>query len=120
MIFADERGLIAMRGEDRGKGREFRNRVPAFGPVVAQPVVYPGVDAVLRGHQTGHNRSAARRAHAVDAKSIVELEAFGGQSVDMRRADFVVAIAAEQLSRLVVGHEDQDVGVLFHARSMAD
>ena len=117
MIFADQGGAVAGGLQLPGKGGEFANGVPVLGPFGCQPVIQPGVHTMRRRHQPGQDRGPAWRAHGIHAKGVAEPCAGGGKPVDMRCQHLVIAIAAEHVSRLVVGHDHQDVGSINHGTS---
>ena len=73
--------------------------------------VIPGtaiVQRVLSGHQLG----TARLAHRLGEVGAVEGEPLAGQSIDIRGPGVLAAVQWEVVVRAVVGHDDQEVGLL--------
>ena len=69
-----------------------------------------GLDAGARVVASGHELSAGRRADRADVEA-VEGHAFGGDAVNVGCAEVGVAVDTQITPALVVGQEDNDVGL---------
>ena len=67
------------------------------------------MDAMLRRQQPGEKCGARRRTHRVAAQGAREADALRGKSVDVRRADVGIAVAAERPRPLVVGEDEDEI-----------
>ena len=67
------------------------------------------MDAVLRRDQAGQKRRPRGRADGIAAQSPREPHALGGQTIDVRRADVGVAVAAERPRPLIVRQNEDDI-----------
>lgn len=54
----------------------------------------------------------ARRANGIRAKTPVEAHTLVGDAIEIRRVIDAAAVAAQRLERVVVGHDEEDVGAL--------
>ena len=100
---ADVRGLVAGGLQQLRKG--------------LQAVVHHGGqrgDAVQVVVGAGQDRGPARRADRVGAEAVVEPHAAGGDAVEVGRAVDAAAVAAHGMRRVVVAHDEQNVGRAAH------
>ena len=74
------------------------------------------VEPIEHGHAVqvrvlaGQNRGAARRADRVRGKHVREQRALAGQPIDVRRLVDARPVGADGVRRVVVGHDEDDVG----------
>ena len=99
MGLADERGSVTGAPKHLGEGHR---------PERQRHAVVP--DAVHRGHAAGEHRRAVRHADGIGDVAVLEAPALCRQRVDMRGADQPVPIAAEMVSPVLVGDDEQEVG----------
>ena len=96
---AGQRHLVALRAEQVGPGdrvhRQRRGIVPAAAAV---------------GVAAGHERQPRRHAQRIVAVGGVEGDALARQPVHARRGDEGMAVGAGELRRVLVRHDEQDVG----------
>ena len=67
-------------------------------------------DPGLMRHETGHDAAAGRRADRIGAVGFGEAHAGGGEAVHGRGFQIGIAVGAESGHRLLVGHDQNDVG----------
>lgn len=79
-----------------------------LGTVEHIPVVAQSVQMAVFSRQ--HDRPA-RGADGVGYKALVEADALPGNAVDIGRLDQRTPIAADGLGGVIVGHDEQDVGL---------
>ena len=100
---ADVRGLVAGGLQQLGEG--------------LQAVVH---HRGQRGHAVhvvvgaGQDRGPARGADRVGAEAVVEAHATGGDAVELGCAIDAAAVAAHRVRRMVVAHDEQNVGRAAH------
>ncbi len=75
----------------------------------AKPVMH----AMLRRHQAGQQRGAVRRTHRICAKSVREPQAVTSQLVNVWREDFFIPVAPQGPRALVVGDDENNIGLHF-------
>ena len=73
--------------------------------------VVPGT-AVVQWVLSGHQLGTARLAHRLGEVGAVEGEPLAGQAIDIRGPGVLAAVQWEVVVRAVVGHDDQEVGLL--------
>ena len=106
MALAHPAGAIACLVEKSGKGgRAFEQREMMMTVGVA---VGP-VGVVI---QTGEDHAAAGGAGGGGAEAVLEPHALLGEPVHIRRADDLVAVAAQSLPPVIVGNRQDDVRTL--------
>ena len=107
--FAKDGRLIARLSQQGGK-RLLRG-VEHAGGVVRESVLV----AVLTRQQAGPRRTA----QGVGNEAVGETETVVGDAVEMGRLDIPAVVTAHHLSRVIVGHDEHDVGSLGPLRKGA-
>ena len=74
----------------------------------------PARGAVTSSRQTGKNSGSTDPANGLTNECIGEASTFRGEAVDGGRLDQGMAIASEGTRGLIVGKEEDDVGLLGH------
>ena len=84
-----------------------------LGDVIALGVerLFEGVDAVLVAVLAGEDGGAAGRADRVGAEAVGEAHAAVGDAVDVRRLVDAAAVGGDGVGGVVVGHDEEDVGL---------
>ena len=96
---ADDGGLVAGGLQQLGHGN--------LAPVKRRGEGGNAVDMVVGA---GEDHGAAGRADRVGAEAVVEAHATVGDTVEVGRAVDAAAVAAHGVRRVVVGHDEEDVG----------
>ena len=73
---------------------------------------------MLRRHQSGQVSCARRRAHRITAHCPFEEHPRGGQTVDVRSANVLVAVASQRPRAVIVGQYEHDIGALGCRRKL--
>ena len=110
MPLAEVAGAVAVVAEDIGH-RHFvvaEHVAPANGSPAAHTV----------GIAAGHQRGPSRRAIAVHME-VAEPHGFVGQAIQVRRLDDRIAVAAQVAVALIVGEQDDDIGLAWRLRRIA-
>ncbi len=97
--FAAQTRGIAGRFQHRGHGRVVR----------LQFIFIVPPHAAVAGVQPGHQRAARWRTHRAAGVELSEPHAAGGQAIDVRRFDLLLAIAAQIAVAEIIGQEEHDV-----------
>src|SRR5262245_16952871 len=101
------------------KARHITERLEQTGDgdvLLAQRDKRVAADGAVAGVLAGHEGAAAGSADGAAGVKLRELHPRGGQLVDVRRLDLVLAIAAEVAIAQIVGKDEDDVRLAFLAR----
>ena len=110
MPLAEMAGAVAVVAED------VRHRDFVVAEHVASTDGSPAAHAV--GIAAGHQRGPRRRAIAVHME-VAEPHGFMAQAIQMRRLDDRIAVAAQVAVALIVGEQDDDIGLAWRLRRIA-
>ena len=105
MPFADDGGLVANALQELGEVE--------LAIVVARVQGGHAVDVIVRAGEDGR---AGGAANGIGAKTVVKAHAALGDAVEVGRGVDAAAIATHGVGRVVVGHNEEDVGA-GHERS---
>lgn len=98
-------------GEVRAISRGAQRMQP--GRAVGGEEVVVGPAVLRRGMAPGQHRHPARHADRRRTIGIVEGDAAGGETIQVRRLHHLVAIAAGHMTRMLVGEQEQQIGLLL-------
>ncbi len=68
--------------------------------------------AVLGGPLSGEQAGAGRAADRCGREGVRKIDALGGETIEMRRAQLRVAVMAEAVVAVLIGMDQQDVGTV--------
>ena len=110
-----EPARVAGITQDFAEGSELLERVVSLRPH-HEFRVEKRVHPVLRGHEAGEKCRTRGRAHGVAAERTREAQSVGRETVDVGRADILVAITTERPRALVVGQNEDEIHRLGRRR----